>query len=78
MPKQREELKFEITQHIADLGERTEKGWVKELNLVKWGDSDPKYDIRSWSEDHKKMGKGITLNADEFADLKSTILESFN
>lgn len=73
MAKQREELKFEITQHIADLGERTEKGWVKELNLVKWGDSDPKYDIRSWSEDHTKMGKGITLSEKEFEDLKKAL-----
>lgn len=78
MAKQREELKFEITQHIADLGERTEKGWIKELNLVSWNGAEAKYDIRSWSEDHTKMGKGITLSADEFADLKNTILEAFN
>lgn len=77
MAKQREELKFKITQHIADLGERTEKGWVKELNLVSWNDAEAKYDIRSWSEDHTKMGKGITLSMDEFAALKNTILNAY-
>ena len=47
--------KYEITKSIAILS--TEKnGWSKELNLVSWNDRAPKYDIRSWSPDHQKMG----------------------
>ena len=46
------------------------KGWKKELNLVSWNGGVPKYDIREWSPDHEKMGKGVTLTADEIAELK--------
>ena len=60
--------KYEITKSIAILS--TEKnGWSKELNLVSWNDRAPKYDIRSWSPDHQKMGKGVTLSAEEIASL---------
>ena len=67
-----QELKFEIVEEIAVLSE-TEKGWKKELNRVSWNDREPKYDIRDWSPDHSKMGKGITLSEEEFAELKSVI-----
>ena len=59
------DLKFEITEHIADLGEPSEKGWKKELNLVSWDDGEPKYDIRSWNKEHTRMGKGLTLTKEE-------------
>ncbi len=52
-------------------------GWNLELNLVSWGDRPAKYDIRSWSPDHEKMGKGITMTADELKSLK-LILEGMN
>jgi hypothetical protein len=67
-----QELKFEIVEEIAVLSE-TEKGWKKELNRVSWNDREPKYDIRDWSPDHSKMGKGITLSEEEFEELKSVI-----
>lgn len=74
------ELKFEITQSLGTLSENA-KGWTKELNLVSWNDREPKYDIREWSPDHSKMGKGCTLTADELAALKDIIndidLDSF-
>ena len=54
------ELKYEIVQHLAVIAEGS-KGWCKELNLVSWNDRDPKFDLREWSPDHTKMGKGITL-----------------
>ena len=54
------ELKYEIVQHLATIAEGS-KGWSKELNLVSWNERDPKFDLREWSPDHTKMGKGITL-----------------
>ena len=54
-------LQFEIKQTIACLSEE-KGGWTKELNLVSWNGNEPKYDIRSWSSDHTKMGKGITFS----------------
>jgi len=65
-------LKFEIIKHIGVLGEGT-KGWKKEVNIVSWNDRKPKLDIRDWDENHVKMGKGITLNAGEFAEFKKLI-----
>ena len=44
-------------------------GWTKELNLISWNDGDPKYDIRQWSPEHEKMGKGISLSKEEAQEL---------
>ena len=66
------EIKYEIIEQIGVLSQ-TEKGWKKELNLISWNDREPKYDLRDWSENHEKMGKGITLTKDEFEKLKSIL-----
>ncbi|MBQ1463403.1 MAG: YdbC family protein [Ruminococcus sp.] len=68
------ELKYEITEKVGVLGENA-KGWTKELNLISWNDHEPKYDIRDWSPDHSRMGKGVTLTADELASLKDILAE---
>ncbi|MCR5141996.1 MAG: hypothetical protein K6C68_05660 [Ruminococcus sp.] len=62
------ELKFEITKTLGVLSENA-KGWTKELNMVSWNEREPKYDLREWSPDHTRMGKGITLTEDEVAIL---------
>ena len=62
------DFKFEIKKEIGVLSTST-KGWKKELNLISWNGGAPKYDIREWSPDHEKMGKGVTLTADEIAEL---------
>ena len=62
-------IKFEIIEQLGVLSEN-EKGWKKELNLISWNDGEPKYDIRTWSPEHEKMGKGITLTKDEILKLK--------
>ena len=66
------EIKFEITDHLATLS-TSPKGWTKELNLVSWNEKEPKYDIRDWSPDHSKMGKGVTLSMDEIIELKKVL-----
>ena len=63
------DIKYEITKHIGVLSESA-KGWTKELNLVSWNDREPKYDIREWSPEHEKMGKGVTLSENETVALK--------
>mgnify|MGYP003443828853 CR=1 FL=1 len=62
------EIKFEIKENIGTLSESA-KGWTKELNLVSWNGAAPKYDLRDWAPEHEKMGKGITLSADEVQEL---------
>lgn len=63
------EIKFEIKENIGILSESS-KGWSKELNLVSWNDKEPKYDLREWDTAHEKMGKGITLTAEEIKKLR--------
>ena len=70
--KAKTEIKFEIVQTLGTVSEGS-KGWKKELNLVKWNDRDAKYDLRDWSPDHTKMGKGITLTKEEAAKLKEIL-----
>jgi hypothetical protein len=65
-------IKYEIIEEIGVLSE-TEKGWKKEINLVSWNEREPKYDIRDWSENHEKMGKGITLSKDEAMKLRNIL-----
>ena len=66
------EIKFEIIEEIGILSESS-KGWKKELNLISWNEREAKYDIREWSSDHEKMGKGITLSKEEFKALKELL-----
>lgn len=66
------DLEFEIIEKIGILSEN-DKGWKKELNLISWNKREPKYDIRDWSDDHTKMGKGITLSKDEIIKFREII-----
>jgi hypothetical protein len=66
------EIKFEITKKIGVLSQ-TASGWSKQLNLIRWNDRDPKYDLREWSPDGEKMGKGVTLSKEELLALKELL-----
>ncbi|EBH4202193.1 hypothetical protein DTQ80_02665 [Listeria monocytogenes] len=65
-------IEYEIIEEIGVLSENA-RGWRKELNKVSWNGRPPKYDIRDWSEDHGKMGKGITLTDEEAEVLKKLL-----
>jgi len=45
----------------------------EELNLISWNDREPKYDLRDWSADHEKMGKGVTLSKEELSALRELL-----
>jgi hypothetical protein len=66
------EIKFEMIQKIGVLS-KTASGWEKQLNLMRWNDRDPKYDIREWAPDGEKMGKGVTLSKEELVALKELL-----
>lgn len=70
MPKS--EISFEIIETIGVLSTST-KGWTKELNLISWNGREPKYDLREWSPEHDKMGKGVTLSKEELDALKGIL-----
>lgn len=68
----------EITYEIEKRGgviSASEKGWTKELNYVSFNNHGAKYDIRDWSPDGKKMGKGIRLTKEELIKLRDLIDE---
>ena len=66
------EIKYEIVKQIGVIS-KSASGWVKELNLISWNDREPKYDIRDWSADGQKMGKGATLTKEELLVLKELL-----
>ena len=66
------EIQYEIIQTLGVLS-TSAKGWNKELNLISWNDRAPKYDLRDWSADHSKMGKGLTLSKEELLALKEVL-----
>jgi hypothetical protein len=66
------EIKSEIIKKIGVLS-KSDSGWAKELNLISWNEREPKYDIREWSPDGEKMGKGVTLSKEELLALKELL-----
>lgn len=64
---------YEITEHIATFKEAGYR--TKELNLVSYNGAEPKYDLRIWMhfDTGLKMGKGITLDADELRALRDVL-----
>ena len=67
-----EPIRFKIIETIAVLS-KNDRGWQKELNIISWNDAEPKYDIRSWKDDHSRVGKGVTLFEDEMVVLADAI-----
>ena len=63
--------KATIFENICYLSEATVKNecWTKEINIANWGYG-LKVDMRKWTDDHKKCGKGICITVDEFEKLR--------
>lgn len=66
------EIKYEIVKKIGVLS-KSASGWAKELNLISWNEREAKYDLRDWSADGEKMGKGVTLSKEELLALKELL-----
>ena len=67
-----DDFSFQIVESLGTFS-KSKSCLTTELNLVSWGGRDPKYDIRSWSPDHNKMGKGVTLTKEELIELKNLL-----
>lgn len=66
------DVKYEIVERIGVLSESA-KGWTMELNRISWNGKEPKYDIRDWSPDHEKVGKGVTFSGEQLERLQDLI-----
>ena len=62
------DIQFEIVKEIAVLSV-SDSGYTKEVNLIAWNGKAPKYDVRSFSPDREKCGKGITMTETEAKNL---------
>ena len=71
------EIQYKIVKEIAVLS-TGDSGYTKEINLISWNGKEPKYDIRSFSPNREKCGKGITLNADEASGLLKALQKELN
>ncbi len=66
------EFKYEVVENYGCLSESS-KGWKKEIKLISWNQKEAKYDIREWSPDGEKMGKGVTLSKEEVINLRDLL-----
>lgn len=72
----------EIKQHLGAItstirGRKEGDAWQKEVNIVSWNGGLPKIDIRDWTEDHERCGKGITLSEDEAREVMEILIKHF-
>ena len=66
------DIQYEIVKEIAVLS-TGESGYTKEINLISWNGKEPKYDIRSFSPNREKCGKGVTLTEAEAEKLLAAL-----
>ena len=67
-----ERISYKVIANVGTLA-KYQSGWSKEVNIVSWNEGPAKLDIRDWSEDHEKMSRVITLNADEVQRLIDSV-----
>ena len=66
------DIQYEIIKEIAVLS-TSDSGYTKEINLISWNGKEPKYDIRSFSPNREKCGKGVTLTETEVGKLLAAL-----
>ena len=71
------EIQYEIVKEIVVLS-ASDSGYTKEINLISWNGKEPKYDIRNFSPNREKCGKGITLTSDDAAALLKALEKELN
>lgn len=66
------DIQYEIVKEIAVLS-TSDSGYTKEINLISWNGKEAKYDIRSFSPNREKCGKGVTLTEAEAGKLLAAL-----
>ena len=70
----RENVPFEIREHIATLAEYSGGEYTLELNHISYKGAAPKYDLRKWDKKAGRMLKGVTLTPAEAEACAAAIL----
>ncbi|WP_195467951.1 hypothetical protein [Clostridium sp. D43t1_170807_H7] len=68
-----QEVKYEIVKELVKI--EVSKNWDIVMGLVKWGDKDPKYEIRRWKKDGT-AGKGVTFTENQLKEFIKIIKET--
>lgn len=71
-----EEKNYELVEDYGTLADHG-RSMTKHFAKVKWFNNEEKFDIRPWSSDMEKYGKGITLNEDEAYELYLLLKKEF-
>lgn len=72
------EIKYEVKEKLGVLD--SDSTMPKELRVIKWGNNDDKYDLRSWrtkDDGTEVCGKGITLCYEELYSLYEILKRIF-
>ena len=69
------EKNYEIKAQIGHIGKPSYKGDTLQVNIVNWNHTKDKVDIRRWSENYERAGRGITLTFDEAKTLLALLTE---
>lgn len=73
--KANDDFKYEVVEKCGVFGDR-DNGYKAELRYVKFGDKDPRYDIRCWKIDEngeERMTKGFSMTGEELISLGNLI-----
>lgn len=69
-------LKFDVVKDVGSFGDGS---WQKHLALVSWDGREPKWEVRTWSPDMSRPGKGVVFaDKSELFDLLSLIEDLFD
>lgn len=68
-----QEVKYEIVKELVKI--EVSKNWDIVMGLVKWGDKEPKYEIRRWKKDGT-AGKGVTFTENQLKEFIEFIKET--
>lgn len=56
---------WDFEKRLGEISSTENAQWIKELNRIAWNGTPAKFDIRSWSPNHKSMTRGITISDTE-------------
>ena len=72
------QMDYQIIKTLVVFPPEGNRGFHKELNLISWNGRMPKYDLRSWTNDHETMTKGVTLTEEQMKEVAFTALKGID
>ncbi|MBO4990924.1 MAG: hypothetical protein J6E42_02070 [Firmicutes bacterium] len=64
-------IEYKIEEQIGVIEENG--SWRTELNRISWNGKPAKLDLRSWTKDRSRIGKGLTMTDDAAKKLRDLL-----